>query len=160
MRRKDRELIQSAAIGILQKGEYGILSMCTPTDEGYGVPLNYVFYGNAVYFHCALEGSKLENLRYKNKVSFCVVGKTKVLPATFGTLYESVIVSGIASEVNGDEKQEALIQIIRKYSADYIPEGREYIDKLNAKVLVIKLSIESVTGKARVWAKKIDNFSS
>ena len=150
MRRKDREMIQSEAIGILQNGEYGILSMCTPTNEGYGVPLNYVFYGNAVYFHCALEGSKLEYLRNNNKVSFCVVGKTKVLPATFGTLYDSVIASGIASEVDGDEKQDALLQIIMKYSADFVPEGRDYIDKLIGKVRVIRLSVESITGKARV----------
>lgn len=150
MRRKDREMNQSEAIGILQNGEYGILSMCTPTNEGYGVPLNFVYYGNAVYFHCALEGSKLEYLRNNNKVSFCVVGKTKVLPSTFGTLYESVIASGIASEVDGDEKQDALLQIIMKYSADFIPEGKEYINKLIDKVMVIRLTVESMTGKARV----------
>jgi len=150
MRRKDRELVLSEAIGILQNGEYGILSMCTPTNEGYGVPLNYVFFANAVYFHCALEGSKLEYLRKNNKVTFCVVGKTNVLPATFGTLYESVIVNGKTSEVDDDEKLEALIQIIKKYSADFIPEGKEYIDKLIDKVKVIRLTIESISGKARV----------
>jgi len=150
MRRKDREMNQSEAFEILKKGEYGILSMCTPTYDGYGVPLNFVFYGNAVYFHCALEGSKLEYLRKNNKVSFCVVGKTNVLPATFGTLYESVIATGKTSEVDDDEKQEALLQIIRRYSTEFIPEGIEYIDKLIEKVRVIKITVESITGKARV----------
>ena len=150
MRRKDREISQSEAVDILQKGEYGILSMCTPSEEGYGVPLNFIFYKNNIYLHCALEGSKVKYLRNNNKVSFCVVGKTNVLPSKFGTLYESVIVSGNTTEVEGDEKQEALLQIIGKYSGDFIPEGREYIDKLIDRVMVIKLTVESITGKARV----------
>ena len=108
MRRQDRQITQQESIDILQKGEYGILSMCTPANEGYGVPLNYVFYGNNIYFHCAKEGSKLDYLRNNPKVSFCVVGETKVLPSQFGTLYESVIVSGHTSEVEGTEKLEAL----------------------------------------------------
>jgi nitroimidazol reductase NimA-like FMN-containing flavoprotein (pyridoxamine 5'-phosphate oxidase superfamily) len=123
--------------------------MSTPTHEGYGVPLNYVFYGNAFYFHCAKEGSKLDYLRNNPKVSFCVVGETKVLPSQFGTLYESVIVFGNTSVVEGTEKLEALKQLIEKYSGEYIREGKEYIDKLYGKVNVIRLTAESICGKAR-----------
>jgi len=149
MRRQEREITQPEAIEILQKGEYGVLSMCTPTNEGYGVPLNYTYYRNNLYFHCAREGSKLDYLRNNPNVSFCVVGKTTVLPSKFGTLYESVVASGKASEVEGQEKQEALQQLIEKYSGEYIPEGKEYITKLYEMVSVIKLSVEAVTGKAR-----------
>jgi nitroimidazol reductase NimA-like FMN-containing flavoprotein (pyridoxamine 5'-phosphate oxidase superfamily) len=137
------------SIDILQKGEYGILSMCTPTNEGYGIPLNYAYDGNNLYFHCAKEGSKLDYLRNNPKVSFCVVGETKVMPSQFGTLYESVIVSGNALEMEGDEKQEALKQLIEKYSGNFIKEGKEYIEKLIEKVTVIKLTVESLNGKAR-----------
>jgi len=149
MRRKDRQITQQESIDILQKGEYGILSMCTHTNEGYGVPLNYAFDGNNIYFHCAKEGSKLDYLRNNPKVSFCVVGETKVLPSQFGTLYESVIVSGYTSEVEEAEKLEALNRLIEKYSGEFIPEGKEYIDKLLNKVTVIKLTVESLSGKAR-----------
>ena len=149
MRRHDRQITQQESIEIIQKAEYGILSMCTPTNEGYGVPLNYVFYGNAFYFHCAKEGSKLDYLTNNPKVSFCMVGETKVLPSQFGTLYESVIVSGISSEVEGTEKLEALNQLIEKYSGEYIIEGKEYIDKLYEKMNVIKLSVKSISGKAK-----------
>ena len=149
MRRKDREITQLEAIEILQKGEYGVLSMCTPTNEGYGVPLNYAYYRNNLYFHGAREGSKLEYLRNNPNVSFCVVGKTTMLPSKFGTLYESVIVSGNTSEVEGPEKLEALQQLIEKYSDEYVPEGKEYITKLYEMVSVIKISVEAVTGKAR-----------
>jgi hypothetical protein len=42
-----------------------------------------------------------------------------------------------------------LKRIIEKYSAGFITEGNEYIDKLYDRVSVIKLSIQSITGKAR-----------
>ena len=149
MRRKDREITEDEAIEILIKGEHGILSMCSPENEGYGIPLNYVLDNHQIYFHCAAAGSKLDYLRNNNKVSFCVVGNTTVIPSDFGTLYESTIVSGTTSKVDGNEKREALKRIIEKYSADFIIEGNEYIDKLFDRVSVIKLSIQSITGKAR-----------
>jgi nitroimidazol reductase NimA-like FMN-containing flavoprotein (pyridoxamine 5'-phosphate oxidase superfamily) len=149
MRRQDREISREEAVEVLQQGEYGVLSMCTPANEAYGVPINYALYQDNIYFHCAKEGSKLEYLSKNNRVSFCVVGATTVLPSKFGTLYESVIVSGSTLETEGTEKREALKQFIEKYSGDYIREGKEYIDKLFDRVCVIKLTVESVTGKAR-----------
>ena len=149
MRRLDRQITQKESIEILQKGEYGVLSMCTPTNEGFGIPLNYAFDGDNIYFHCAKEGTKLECLRNNPNVSFCVVGDTKVLPSMFGTLYESVIVSGYTSEMEGNEKLEALKLLIKKYSGEYIREGNEYINKLYENVNVIKLTVESISGKAR-----------
>ena len=29
----------------------------------YGVPLNYVYVDNSIYFHCAKEGHKLDNIK-------------------------------------------------------------------------------------------------
>jgi nitroimidazol reductase NimA-like FMN-containing flavoprotein (pyridoxamine 5'-phosphate oxidase superfamily) len=149
MRRQDRKISESEAIEILDKGEFGILSMCTINNEGYGIPINYAFKNNTIYFHCAPEGSKLDYLRNNNKASFCVVGKTELLPSKFGTIYESVIAAGKISEIEGTEKQDALMFLVEKYSADFIEEGKEYINKLYDKVKVIKLDIESITGKAR-----------
>ena len=79
MRRKDRAVTEKEAIEILIKGEHGILSMCTPENEGYGIPLNYVLENHQIYFHSAAAGSKLDYLRTNNKVSFCVVGNTTVV---------------------------------------------------------------------------------
>jgi len=149
MRRQDRQISESEAIEILQKGEFGVLSMCTPDSGGYGIPLNFALKNIAIYFHCALEGSKLEYLRKNNRVSFCVIGRTNVLPSQFGTVYESAIAFGVAIEVEGEEKHEALMLFLEKYSADYIQEGTEYMIKAFKRVKVIKLSIETITGKAR-----------
>lgn len=149
MRRQDREISQHEAIEILRKGEYGVLSMCTSKNEGYGIPLNFVLQDDHIYVHCATAGSKLEYLRKNNRVSFCVVGKTMILPTDFGTLYESVIVAGTTSEVTGTEKQEALSLFLEKYYGELNQNGKDYIDKLSEKVIVIKLSVASITGKAR-----------
>jgi nitroimidazol reductase NimA-like FMN-containing flavoprotein (pyridoxamine 5'-phosphate oxidase superfamily) len=149
IRREDRKISESEAIEIVQKGEYGVLSMCTPDHEGYGIPLHYALWNNAIYFHCATEGSKLDYLRLNNKVSFCVVGKYEVLPSKFATIYESALVFGITSEVEGAEKQDALMRILEKYSNNYMQEGEKEIIKFFDAVKVIKLSIQSITGKAR-----------
>ncbi len=149
IRRQDRKIESKEAIDILKKGEYGVLSMSTQNNEGYGIPLNYVYDNDKIYFHCALNGSKLDYLRTNNKVSFCVIGNTQILPSKFGTLYESSIASGLISEVEGDEKRNALMLIIEKYSNDFIEEGKEYIQRLYYKTIVLRLSIESIIGKSR-----------
>jgi uncharacterized protein len=149
LRRQDRKISDDEALAILQQGEYGVLSMCTPKDGGYGIPLNYAFVNHALYFHCALEGSKMEYLKSNNKASFCVVGKTEVMPAKFGTLYESVIAFGNVTHVDELEKRAALMKLIEKYSPGYIKEGNDYIEKLFSRTLIIKLTVEAITGKAR-----------
>ncbi len=149
MRRQDRKLTDQQALAILEKGEYGVLSMCTPDNQGYGVPVSYVLWNNALYFHGAGQGTKLSNLKNNNKVSFCVVGHTQVLPAKFSMQYESAIVSGTTSEVEGDEKRQALVKFIEKYSGEFLQQGIQYIDKQFDNTLVLKLTITTLTGKAK-----------
>jgi uncharacterized protein len=149
MRRKDRLITDTETLSILEKGEYGILSTVSSDNEPYGVPVNYCLIGERMYFHCALEGRKIDNIIHNPNVSFCVVGKTEVLPDKFGTNYESCIVQGVASESFGEEKQLALEGLVRKYSEDFVAEGLKYIDKLKDKTRVFKIRIESISGKAR-----------
>ena len=108
---------------------------------------HYVFINDSIYFHCAIEGHKLENIAYNDKVSICVVGKAEVVPEKFTTNYESVIAFGRAKEVKGDEKEIALIALIGKYSPEHISEGREYIKRLDRTSY--RHLLERITGKAR-----------
>jgi nitroimidazol reductase NimA-like FMN-containing flavoprotein (pyridoxamine 5'-phosphate oxidase superfamily) len=149
MRRKDRALPDSEAKELLAKGEYGVLSTVSPDGQPYGVPLNYSYAGDVIYFHCALEGHKLANMQASKKVSFFVVGETEVLSDKFSTKYESVIVFGEACEVVGDEKQKGLIELVKKYSPDFMKKGLEYIEKAGDKTRVYKITVASLTGKAR-----------
>ncbi|HSD83605.1 MAG TPA: pyridoxamine 5'-phosphate oxidase family protein [Anaerolineae bacterium] len=149
IRRVDRAIPDSEAQQILQAGEYGVLSTVSVDGQPYGVPVSYSYTGDVIYFHCALEGHKLENLSSNNKVSFCVVGKTQMLPDKFATNYESVIVFGQALEVTDAEKQAGLLELLKKYSPGYIDKGLKYIDHDGGKARVYKIVIESMTGKAR-----------
>lgn len=148
LRRKDRTVERSETITLLAKGEYGILSTVGNDGQPYGVPLNYVYMNNAIYFHCARVGHKLENIAHNPSVAFCVVGRTNVLPAEFSTDYECAMVFGVASEVQGAEWNDALLWLLEKYSPAFMEEGQIEIAK-NAKVTkVIKIDIDHISGKA------------
>jgi nitroimidazol reductase NimA-like FMN-containing flavoprotein (pyridoxamine 5'-phosphate oxidase superfamily) len=149
MRRSDRQISESDSFEILEKGEYGILSMVNESNEPYGIPVNYCVVDDALYFHCAREGLKTDILETNPSVSFCVVGFTEVVPDRFGTLYESCLVKGSAAEIYSEEKQTALEGIILKYSVNFVPEGARYIEKLTTKTRVFRISINTITGKAR-----------
>ena len=149
IRRTDRAISESEAKGILEKGEFGILSTASLDGQPYGVPMSYSYTENVIYFHCAIEGHKLENLRKNSRVSFCVVGKTEVLPEKFSTRYESAIVFGKAFELTDDEKHKGLLEIVKKYSPGFIKEGLQYIENAVHKARVYKIVIESITGKSR-----------
>jgi nitroimidazol reductase NimA-like FMN-containing flavoprotein (pyridoxamine 5'-phosphate oxidase superfamily) len=149
MRRQDRAIGEGEAKQILEKGEYGVLSTVSEDGQPYGVPLSYTYIGDVIYFHCAPEGHKLDNIGNNKKVSFCVVGKTEVVPEKFGTTYESAIVFGEALEVKDDEKHAGLVALLRKYSPGHIEEGLRYIEATGGNARVYKIAVESITGKAK-----------
>lgn len=114
VRRQDRLLAEPEAIELLRSGEYGILSMIESISgqvSGYGIPLNYVWDGgNAIYFHCAPQGHKLECLQVNPNASFCVVGHTNVISHKFTTAYESIVVRGeLHCNLSPEERMQALL---------------------------------------------------
>ena len=149
MRRKDRAITQEEAIVLLNKAEYGVLSTVTENGKPYGVPLNFCIIDHCLYFHCAIEGQKIDNIKKNKSVSFCVVGNTEILPDKFGTKYESVIVSGEVEEVFDINKQIALEGLLQKYSSEFFKKGIKYIEELREKTRVFKITVINLTGKAR-----------
>ena len=147
VRRKDKEIGTDEAIDLLNKCEYGVLSTVDNDGQPYGVPLNYAYKDNCIYFHCALKGHKIDNIGDNSKVSFCVVGNTEVLPSEFSTKYLSAVAFGLASEVKGKERYDALVLILDKFSPEFMKEGKKYIEKLDKITKVIKIKIENISGK-------------
>ena len=147
IRRKDKEMGKDEAIQLLAKCEYGVLSTVGGDGQPYGVPLNYAYKDNCIYFHCALIGHKIDNIVNNPNVSFCAVGDTKVLPAEFATEYVSAVVFGVASEVQGAERYNALVWLLEKYSPEFIEEGKKYIEKHDKATKVIKIEIQHISGK-------------
>jgi len=150
LRREDRRLDDAAAMALLERGEYGILSTSDEHNQPYGIPVNYVVLEDQIFFHCATEGQKLENITANRGVSFCVVGRTELIPEEFSTRYESVVVSGNADLVeDATLKNKALEALVAKYAPDHLASGKAYIEKLRAKTAVVRISIDHLAGKAR-----------
>jgi hypothetical protein len=148
MRRKERQMSQEAAIELLIRGEYGVLSSVDEEGQPYGVPVNYTFDGGqTIIFHCAKQGHKLDNLKANPKVCFTVVGDTQVLDWKFTTAYESVIVFGVASEVVGDEKYQGLRLLMLKYSPGFEDNFNKDIEKAMIPTQVMKIQVKQLTGK-------------
>lgn len=150
LRREDRRLDDDAAMALLKRGEYGILSTSDKNNTPYGIPVNYVVMEDQIFFHCATEGHKLENITSNKGVSFCVVGKTELIPEKFSTRYESVVVSGAADVIDGEVLKKKVLQaLVAKYAPDHIPAGDAYIDKLMDQTAVVRIQITHLAGKAR-----------
>ena len=151
VRRQNRLLDELSATKLLQKGEYGVLSMQAEKSGGYGIPFSYVWNGDgAIYLHCAPEGRKLRLIAHCNKVSFCVVGKTEVIPDKFTTTYESIVLECTAiTGLSADERLKALEFIIEKYSPQYTEKGSKYIAQSFDRTEIIRLDIHQWSGKSK-----------
>ncbi|MGE5429887.1 MAG: pyridoxamine 5'-phosphate oxidase family protein [Syntrophomonadaceae bacterium] len=149
IRRAEYTASESQAKEIIRKGDYGVLSTTSVDGYPYGVPMSYWYKDDAIYFHCAKDGHKLDNINADSRVSFCVVGKNEVLPGEFTVNFESAVVFGKACEVTGSEKEEAMMEMVRKFSPDFMEQGRESIKRADAKLSVYKIVVELVTGKIK-----------
>jgi len=148
MRRKDKQINDIAAIeDILSRATVCRLGLC---DGGrpYVVPLCFGYKENALYFHCAVEGKKLEILRKNENVCFEVDIERELIKGEaaceWGMKYKSVIGFGKAVFVeDAESKRKALDVIMKQYA-----EGTfEYPANALENIVVIKVEIESMTGK-------------
>ena len=151
MRRIERQMEDKQALELLRQAEYGILATADRNHQPYGIPLNYIVIDNYIYFHCAIEGHKLQNIAENGKGCFTVVGSTHLIPEKFSTEYESVIAFGEVKIVEEDEEKiMALREFVKKYSGSFVVVGDQYIEKAKHKAIVIKMIIQSFKGKHRV----------
>jgi len=112
------------------------------------VPLSFGYQDRTLYFHSALEGKKIDILRKNNRICFEFDVNTEIIEAEkackWGMKYQSVIGFGKAVFVEDiEEKQKALNIIISHYS----DRNFQFSDKAIKKIAVIKIKIESMTGK-------------
>ena len=150
VRRADRQISPEDTIAVLKSADYGVLSTVNPDGSPYGVPLSFVYTGDVIYFHCAPEGHKLDNILQNPEVCFCAVSQAVPLSDKFSMRYASATVFGTAEAVTDDvEKRAALVAIIEKYSPGHIPAGIDYINRDMNKTLVVKITIQKMSGKSR-----------
>lgn len=149
MRRKDKEIVDKAFIDkILTEAEVIRIAM---VDEGnpYLVAMNYAYIDGCVYMHSAKEGRKIDILKRKNEVAFQTDSGVELVmkeeACSCGIKYLSVVGTGKAIFIEDKaEKTKALDAIMTKYTGK---TGFEYPEKMLEITMVIKVEIESLTGK-------------
>lgn len=149
MRRKEKAIAKEEVIEILNSAEYGVLCTISADNTPYGTPMNFVYVDGAIYFHCAPEGHRLENIKGNRSVCLNVVDSVKLMPEKFNTQYRSVAAFGTIHIVEDPtEKKKGIKAIADKLSPDYPKEGMEYIESAFDKMVVLRMDIERMTGKA------------
>ena len=148
MRRKERQMSAEDAIAVLKNAQFGTLSMTDENNIPYGIPISFAYEENAIYLHCALEGTKLDVILHNNNVCFSAVTDVEAIPEKFTTKFKSSVVFGKISIINDhEEKKRGFIAILKKYSPDFYDAGLNYMEKAFAKTNILKIDINSITGK-------------
>src|SRR5271157_3472397 len=149
IRRTDRALTEDQAREILARAEHGVLATVGVDGWPYAVPVNHVLCGDALYFHCALEGHKLENIAHEERVAFCAVASARVLPEALSTLYESAVVFGRAAVVtDAAEKLRGLELLAVRFCGALTAEAEKAIADSGSRTTVVRIRIERIAGKA------------
>lgn len=141
---------------LLQEANFGRLGLAKGAKP-YVVPLCFYYENKAIYFHCGLEGQKLDYMRENNLVCFQVDDVKGIVkgasPCKYNVQYRSVIAFGKVRLVeDNDIKQEYL----GKLAAKYIGSGKrpKFSEEQLASVNLAVIEVESLTGKAYPPANK------
>ncbi len=165
MRRKFNEITVKGEIeDILAKATVGRLATVGEDGYPYITPVNYVYWRDAIYFHCALKGEKLDNIKRHGKVCFEVdiplgyldTGFDKSMPVCdVGQFYQCVIIRGQAEVIQQlAEKIDALNALMASH--EKVPGFSDIHSDTPAVNLcaVVAVRIESITAKANLAQKK------
>jgi nitroimidazol reductase NimA-like FMN-containing flavoprotein (pyridoxamine 5'-phosphate oxidase superfamily) len=155
MRRKDREQDRSFAERVVDTCFYAVLATVNDDGSPYCVPLSIVRDGGWIYFHCAHEGHKIDNLKSRNRVCLSCVGDVQEPPDHFTVVYESAIVSGAAEEVREDaEKARALRLLCERHTPAHMAAFDDAMAREYQATAVWKIRIEEISGKQRLPPKQ------
>ncbi len=150
MRRTDRERDRAFALAVIDRCEYGVAAISTGEEMPYCIPLSLVRVEDELYFHCALEGYKLDLLRKNPKVCISFVGSNQAASDSFTTYFQSAVVMGTAYEVTQEQEK---IAALRALCEKLTPANMEDFDNAIARSLartgVWGIHMEQVTGKEK-----------
>lgn len=150
MRRKDREQTKEFGFELIDRCEYGVMALIDTDGAPYALPLNLARDGESLYFHCAMEGKKIDSLRRDPRVCISFTGGVKPLTDKFTTLYQSADVFGRAVEVtDNDEKIHALRLLCEKLTPTNMAAFDGAVERSLGRTAVWRVDIEDVTAKEK-----------
>ncbi len=151
MRRRDREISELETKEEIIRGSSVCRMGLCDGDRPYVVPMNFGYRDGKVYMHSALEGRKLDIIRKNTNV--CLVFETDLEmvhaeeACGFSMKYRSVIAWGKATiREEAQEKAFGLNVIMEHYTG----KNFEFPAQALARVVVIRVEIEEMTGKQNV----------
>jgi len=149
------------ALEVLDKAPYVTVSFTRPDGSPYGVPLSLARTDEKTfYFHCALEGEKLDCIASNPNVALSAV--TRCTPTvgpkdgSFTLQYKSAMAVGRAEIVtNGDEKIEALRAICLRFLPKHMEAFDDAIARSIERTAVVRITLsEPPTGKRKQYDKE------
>jgi nitroimidazol reductase NimA-like FMN-containing flavoprotein (pyridoxamine 5'-phosphate oxidase superfamily) len=152
MRRSKKEIRDRETIDTLLKtAPVGRLGTIDSDGHPMIKPLNFVYDDGKIYFHTALGGEKIDDIRRNSRVVFeldlpIAYVKGDNIPCGARYLYRSVIIKGRAALVDDRvEKVRALKSLMGKYQ----PEGGygTFSEEKLTVTGVVRIDIEEMTGK-------------
>lgn len=151
MRRKRQQLSDEESYAILQKATSGTLALLGDGGYPYAVPISYVYSEGKLYFHSALSGHKVDAIRGCDRASFCVVAQDDVKPAMYTTFFRSVIAFGRIHIVDDEAEKLAAARLLgNRYNPHQDEALQKELENGLARMLVIRLDIEHLTGKESI----------
>jgi nitroimidazol reductase NimA-like FMN-containing flavoprotein (pyridoxamine 5'-phosphate oxidase superfamily) len=150
MRRKDREITSRTEINaILAEAQVCRLALAHG-GEPYIVPVCFGYEEGVLYLHSGYEGKKISMIRNNPRCCFEVDLFDGIVkgerPCSWGMRYRSVIGFGTAAILTDPaEKKYGLNCIMHQYHGG----SHEFSDEDMEKVTVIRIAIESMTGKKK-----------
>jgi len=155
MRKSEREITEDPKlIDILTRGKYATISLCR-NDEPYIVTLSYGYDSNenALYFHAAPVGLKLDFIETNPKVCGTVIEDHGYVADQCEQNYRSIVFRGIMSIVDDlQEKKHGLNILLEHLEREPGPiKKRNVPDEVSyKKVAILKLEIMEMTGKTNL----------
>ena len=148
MRRADREQDRDFGLAVIDTCEYGTVAI--QGQQPYCLPLSLVRVGEDLYFHCALEGKKLELLRENNRVWVSFVGSNTAAEDDFTTYFTSAMVLGTATQVTDrEEKITALRALCEKLTPANMADFDRAIQASLNRTGIWKIHMDEITAKEK-----------
>ena len=148
------------ALEVLRKAPYITVSFTRPDGTAYGLPLSLASKDDDTwYFHCAMEGDKLEALKIHPEV--CLSAVTRCTPTlgpkdnSYTLQYKSAIAFGKAELVeDAREKIEALRLICQRFLPEHMSHFEHAIERSLAMTAVVRIKLTAApTGKRKEYDK-------
>ena len=149
-RLKKRNMDEAGILGLLGRADVGQIATVDADGMPYAVPVCFVYDDGRIYFHCALAGKKLDNIRANPSVCFSVfellgIGASPDEPCKSWTYFRSAVATGTARILDGDEKRRPLRLLMEKYAKSR--PVAEIPDDSVGRTCVVEVTIGEVSGK-------------